>query len=321
MATKILIADALPENTVAELKNLGCEVLVDASLKEESLLEEMKSSKPEVVVVRSTKITGEMINSNPDLKLIIRAGAGVNTIDVQEASKQNVRVANCPGKNAIAVAELAFGLLLCLDRRIPDNVADLRAGKWNKGEYSKASGLCGRTLGIIGVGNIGKAFVSRAQAFGMDVIAWSRSLTPEIAEKLKVAFAKTPAEVAEKADAVSVHLALTDDTRGMINGEFFGKMKDGAFFINTSRAEVVDEGALIKAIEEKGIRAGLDVVSGEPAGKTGDIEGALISNPGVYGTHHIGASTAQAQEAVADEVINIVKEFAADGSVRNCVNP
>jgi D-3-phosphoglycerate dehydrogenase / 2-oxoglutarate reductase len=321
MATKILIADALPDKTVADLKNLGCEVLVDASLKEDALLGEMKNSKPEIVAVRSTKITADMIQANPELKLIIRAGAGVNTIDVQAATGQGVRVANCPGKNAVAVAELAFGLLLCLDRRIPDNVADLRAGKWNKGEYSKASGICGRTLGIVGVGSIGKELASRAQAFGMNVVAWSRSLTPEKAESLGLTFAASCEEVAGKADAVSVHVALTDDTRGMIDGEFFSHMKDGAFFINTSRAEVVDEEALLKAIGEKGIKAGLDVVSGEPSGKTGEISGALVDNPSVYGTHHIGASTAQAQEAVADEVINIVKEFTKNGTVKNCVNP
>lgn len=320
MATIVLIADALPEDKIAALKTLDCEVSVDGSLKDEALLEEMKKTQPVIVIVRSTKITAEMIAADPELKLIIRAGAGVNTIAVDDASKAGVKVANCPGKNAVAVAELAFGLLLSLDRNIPDNVADLRAGKWDKAKYSKADGLYGKTVGIVGVGQIGKEFITRAQAFGMDVIAWSRSLTPEKAEGLGVAFAEKPADVAAKADVVSVHLALTDDTRGLIDSAFFGQMKPGAFFLNTSRAEVVDESALISAIAEKGIRAGLDVFSGEPGAKSGPIEGELISNPGVYGTHHIGASTSQAQEAVADETIAIVKEFVASGSVRNAVN-
>lgn len=320
MAKKVLVADAIPEDKVAELKDLGCEVHFDASLKEDALLQEVKNLEPEIIIVRSTKITGEMITGNSKLELIIRAGAGVNTIDVKQATEQKVHVANCPGKNAVAVAELAFGLLLSLDRRIPDNVADLRAGKWNKGEYSKASGIYGRTLGVIGVGSIGRELINRAKAFGMNVVAWSRSLTQERAKEMGVDFAKTPAEVAGKADAVSVHLALTDDTRGMIDADFLKSMKDGAFFINTARAEVVDEEALLQAIEEKGIKAGLDVISNEPSGKTGEIDGKLIANPNVYGTHHIGASTNQAQEAVADEVVLIVKDFISNGTVRNSVN-
>ena len=320
MAMGLLIADKLPEDKVEALKALDCEVTIDGSLKDEALLDELKKSKPAIVIVRSTKVTGAMIAADPELKLIIRAGAGVNTIAVDEASKTGVKVANCPGKNAVAVAELAFGLLVSLDRNIPDNVADLRAGKWDKAKYSKAEGLYGKTLGIIGVGQIGKELIKRAQAFGMKVTAWSRSLTPEIAKDLCITFANKPTDVAESADAVSVHLAMTPDTKGMINAEFFGRMKPGAFFINTSRAEVVDEAALASAIAEKGIRAGLDVFAGEPEAKSGPIEGDLFSNPGVYGTHHIGASTSQAQEAVADETIEIVKEFIASGKVRNSVN-
>jgi D-3-phosphoglycerate dehydrogenase / 2-oxoglutarate reductase len=320
MAIGVLVADALPEDKIEALKALDCEVLVDGSLKEESLLAELKKSQPGIIIVRSTKVTGEMIAADPELKLIIRAGAGVNTIDIDGASKAGAKVANCPGKNAVAVAELAFGLLISLDRNIPDNVADLRAGKWNKAKYSKAEGLYGKTLGVVGVGQIGKELIKRALAFGMKVTAWSRSLTPEIAKDLGVAFASKPADVAGCADAVSVHLALTPDTRGLIDGGFFGKMKSGAFFINTSRAEVVDETALASAIKEKSIRAGLDVFSGEPEAKSGGIEGDLIADPGVYGTHHIGASTSQAQEAVADETIEIVKEYIATGNVRNSVN-
>ena len=320
MATGVLIADALPEDKIAALKALDCEVTVDGSLKDEALLEKLKESKPVIVIVRSTKVTAEMIAADPELKLIIRAGAGVNTIAVDDAAKAGVKVANCPGKNAVAVAELAFGLLISLDRNIPDNVADLRAGKWDKAKYSKADGIYGKTAGIVGVGQIGKEFIKRAQAFGMDVIAWSRSLTPEKAKELGVTFAEKPADVAKSADVVSVHLALTPDTKELIDASFFGEMKSGAFFINTSRAEVVDEAALAAAIKDKGIRAGLDVFSGEPGAKSGPIEGDLIANPGVYGTHHIGASTTQAQDAVADETIEIVKEFVASGNVRNAVN-
>ena len=178
------------------------------------------------------------------LKLVVRAGAGYNTIDVAAASRRGIYVSNCPGKNSIAVAELAFGLILALDRRIADNVISLRQGQWNKTEYSKARGLYGRTLGLIGVGRIGREMIPRAKGFSMPVVAWSRSLTPAEARELGVEYAASPVEVARRADIVSVHLASNAETRGRIDAEFFEAMRQGAYFINTSRAELVDPVAL-----------------------------------------------------------------------------
>jgi D-3-phosphoglycerate dehydrogenase len=317
---KILIADKFPDGKIEDIKNIGYEVVYEQGLQEDSLLEEIKKQLPDVLVVRSTVVTGEMIESDSSLSLIIRAGSGYNTIDVKTASARSAYVANCPGKNAIAVAELAFGHLLSLDRRIPDNVLDLREGRWNKKEYSKAGGVYGKTLGIVGVGRIGQELITRAQAFGMDVVAWSRSLTPQRAEALGIRYAKSPLDVASESDAVSVHLALTEDTKELIGREFFAAMKPKAFFINTSRAEIVDEVALQKAVDEKGIRAGLDVFSTEPPAKTGDFAGTIAKSGGVYGTHHIGASTDQAQNAVADETVRILEEYMLTGHVHNCVN-
>ena len=317
---KVLIADKFPDVKIEGIKNIGYEVVYEQGLKEDLLLEEIKKQLPDVLVVRSTSVTGEMIESDPSLSLIIRAGSGYNTIDVKTASARSVYVANCPGKNAIAVAELAFGHLLSLDRRIPDNVLDLREGRWNKKEYSKAGGVYGKTLGIVGVGRIGQELITRAKAFGMDVVAWSRSLTPQRAEALGILYAKSPLEVASESDAVSVHLALTEDTKELIGPEFFAAMKPKAFFINTSRAEIVDEAALLKAVDEKGIRAGLDVFSGEPSAKAGDFAGTIAKSGGVYGTHHIGASTDQAQNAVADETVRLLEEYMLTGHVHNCVN-
>jgi len=317
---KVLIADKFPDEKIEDIKNIGYEVVYEQGLKDDSLLEEIKKQLPDVLVVRSTVVTGEMIESDSSLSLIIRAGSGYNTIDVKTASARSVYVANCPGKNAIAVAELAFGHLLSLDRRIPDNVLDLREGRWNKKEYSKAGGVYGKTLGIVGVGRIGQELITRAKAFGMNVIAWSRSLTPQRAEALGIIYTKSPLEVASESDVVSVHLALTEDTKGLIGPEFFAAMKPGAFFINTSRAEIVDEAALLKAVDEKGIRAGLDVFSTEPSAKAGDFAGMIAKSGGVYGTHHIGASTDQAQNAVADETVRILEEYMLTGHVHNCVN-
>jgi D-3-phosphoglycerate dehydrogenase len=320
MSANVLVADKFPEEKIDELKNLGCNVIYDQSLKEDSLFVSLTEEQPDILIVRSTVVSGDMIRSDPRLNLIVRAGSGYNTIDVGTASERSVYVSNCPGKNAIAVAELAFGLILSLDRRIPDNVMQLREGKWNKKEFSKARGVCGRTLGIIGVGRIGKEVISRAKAFGMPVIAWSRSLTEYRARILGIGFCGDPGEVAAGADIVSVHLALTNETRNFIGKDFFSKMKTGAYFINTSRDEIVDEEALAKAADGKGFRVGLDVFRGEPETKEGEFRSRIAGHPRVYGTHHIGASTDQAQDAVADETVRIIREYLSTGHAPNCVN-
>lgn len=317
---RVLIADNFPEKGIEKITELGCDLQYKPTLKEDSLLEELKNNSYEVLIVRSTKVTADMIESSPDLSLIIRAGSGYNNIDVKTASSKSIYVANCPGKNSIAVAELAFGLIISLDRRIPDNVIELRNGHWNKKEYSKAKGLFGLTLGVIGLGRIGKELISRAKAFGLNIVAWSRSLTPEKAEKLGINYASDIYEVARSSDIISVHLALTDDTRGLLSKKFFEAMKDGAYFVNTARAEIVDEDALLEAIDRKGIRAGLDVFTGEPAYKEGPIDDRLAKNNNIYGTHHIGASTNQAQMAVADETYKILEHYSKTGQVLNCVN-
>jgi D-3-phosphoglycerate dehydrogenase len=266
------------------------------------------------------------------LSLIVRAGAGYNTIDVAHASARGIYVSNCPGRNAIAVAELAFGLILALDRRIPDNVATLRAGTWNKKEFSQAAGLFGKTLGLLGFGSIGQELARRAQGFGLDVVIWSRRFEQEPSpdpaafgldagsRTSRVTFVRSPREVAEQADILSVHVALAPDTRGLVNAELFGRMKPGAMFINTARAEVVDYDALEAAVRDRGIRAGLDVFRNEPPGSTGSYRDPLLQAPDVYGTHHIGASTEQAQEAIAAETVRIIRSFKETGQVPNVVN-
>ena len=316
---RVLIADKFEKSGIDALTAAGCEVSSQPSLKDQALVDAVASEKPDVLVVRSTKVPEAVLTAGP-LKLVVRAGAGYNTIDVATASRLGIYVANCPGKNSIAVAELAFAMIAALDRRIADNVADLRAGTWNKAEYSKARGLYGRTLGLIGVGGIGSAMVPRAKAFGMPVVAWSRSLTPEKAEALGITALGSPLEVAQAADVVSVHVALNADTRGLLGADFFQAMRPGAIFINTSRGAVIDQEALAAAVSERGIRAGLDVFAQEPDSSTGDFTDPIVQLPGVYGTHHVGASTDQAQESIAAEAVRIVLEFGATGAVPNVVN-
>ena len=316
---RVLIADQFEPAGIDGLNAAGCEVIFQPTLKDQALVDAIASLAPAVLIVRGTKVPEAALAAGP-LELVVRAGAGYNTIDVAAASRLGIYVSNCPGKNSIAVAELAFGLICALDRRIADNVADLRAGVWNKAEYGKAKGLYGRTLGLIGLGGIGKEMVPRAKGFGMPVVAWSRSLTPERAATLGIILAESPQSVAAVADVVSVHVALTAGTRGMLGADFFDAMRDGAFFINTSRGEVVDEAALAEAIRTKGLRAGLDVFADEPAGGTGEFVTELAKLDGVYGTHHIGASTDQAQEAIAAEAVRIVEVFKTTGIVPNVVN-
>ena len=316
---KVLVADKFEQSGLDGLQALGCEVSYQPDLKDDALAEAIRSVAPDVLVVRGTKVTEPMLDAGP-VKLVVRAGAGYNTIDVAAASKRGIYVSNCPGKNSIAVAELAFALILALDRRIADNVVALRQGTWNKKEFSKARGLYGRTLGLIGVGKIGQEMIPRARAFGMPVVAWSRSLTSERAAELGVELMSSPQAVAAAADVVSVHLALKPETKNLINAELFDAMREGAYFINTARGEVVDQQALINAIRNRGIRAGLDVYALEPTSATAEFQDEIAKEPGLYGTHHIGASTDQAQEAIATETVRIVEQFMQTGKVPNVVN-
>src|SRR5215218_5029245 len=317
---KVLIADKFEKVGVDGLKDLGCTVVTEPDVKAEALGEVMRQVDPHILIVRGKTVSGEALRAGTALSLVIRAGAGIDTIDVGAASELGVFVSNCPGKNSIAVAELVMGLLLTCDRRIPDQVADLRQGKWNKADYSKARGLHGRTLGIVGLGQIGREVAQRARAFGMRVVAWSRNLTHEEADRLSLAYALTPLEVARLADAVTVNVAATAETKHLVNAEFLAAMKPGSYLINTARGSVVDEAALQQAVRDKGMRAGLDVFQNEPAAGAGEFSNPIVQGPGVYGTHHVGASTDQAQVAIAHEVIRIVQSFLTSGEVPNAVN-
>jgi D-3-phosphoglycerate dehydrogenase / 2-oxoglutarate reductase len=315
----VLIADKFEQSGRDGLQALGCEISYQPDVKDDALVEAIKKETPDVLVVRGTKVTEPMLDAGP-VKLIVRAGAGYNTIDVAAASKRGIYVSNCPGKNSIAVAEIAFALILALDRRIADNVIALRRGEWNKKEFSKARGLFGRTLGLIGLGKIGLEMIPRARAFGMPVVAWSRSLTEERAALLGVELKESPKAVAAAADIVSVHLALNSETKNLLGADFFSAMRPGAYFINTARGEVVDQAALAEAMRNRGIRAGLDVFAVEPTSSSGDFKDEIVKEEGLYGTHHVGASTDQAQEAIAAETVRIVKEFKETGKVPNVVN-
>jgi len=316
----VLIADKFEQSGIDGLKAAGCEVIYQADLKDDALCQAIATTRADVLVVRSTAVTAAMLEAGA-LSLVVRAGAGYNTIDVAAASRRGIYVSNCPGKNAIAVAELTLGLILSLDRRIADNVAELRAGNWNKKAFSKAKGLYGSTLGLIGYGNIGQEVAKRALAFGLRVVVWSRRFADGThAPELPVTVLPSPEAVAEVSDIVSVHLALSAQTRGLLAEPFFARLKSGAMFINTARGEVVDYGALDRAVRERGVRAGLDVFPGEPSAAAGEFAFGMAALPGVYGTHHIGGSTDQAQEAIAAETVRVITAYMTTGRVPNVVN-
>jgi D-3-phosphoglycerate dehydrogenase len=315
---KTLIADKFSEAHIALLNQLGCEVTYKPGAKADELPALIGPYK--ILVVRGKKVSAETLKAGDQLAMVLRAGAGVNTIDVKTASARGIFVTNCPGKNSIAVAELVFALLLAIDRRVPENTAALRAHKWNKKEFSKADGVFGKTMGVIGTGQIGQEVIRRAQAFGLRTIAWSRSLTPEKAEELGIERCETVDDLFRKADIVTLHLALKPDTRKLVNAARLALLKPGAILINTARGEVVDQPALVAALQGGKLRAGLDVFDPEPAEATADFNDPILDLPNVWGTHHIGASTEQAQEAIAEEAIRIIRAFVKTGAVLNCVN-
>ncbi len=317
---RVLIADKLLPSTADALRAAACEVTESPALKGDELVRAIADTRAQVLVVRSTKVPAAAFEGG-HLSLVVRGGAGINTIDVKAASAAGVYVSNCPGRNSLAVAELTIGLLVSLDRRIPQASSDLRSGRYRKGEYSKASGLAGRTLGVLGAGRIGMAVAERARALGMRVVMWNRDdglRENIIAQGFELE--TDPLRLATRSDAVTLHLAETDDTRGMADGAFFTALGQDALFINTSRSGLVDEPALRSAITENGVRAALDVFDGEPAGKDAEMSSPTLDLPGVIATPHIGASTLQAQEAVADEVTRIILAFVGTGHPPNVCN-
>ncbi|HLL52755.1 MAG TPA: 3-phosphoglycerate dehydrogenase family protein [Myxococcaceae bacterium] len=316
---RVLIADEFPKQHLESLKGMGVTVDYRPELKADQLPEAAKDAS--ILVVRSTEVQAPVFEKAHALSLVIRAGAGVNTIDVKAASARGVFVANTPGQNNIAVAELTLGLILALDRRIPDNVASLREGKWNKKEYSKARGLYGRTLGLVGMGAIAQAVAERALAFGLKVRAYSpRSLTEARAQHLGVQRAESVMALASQSDILSVHVPASAETKGLISRQVLAAMPTGGIFINTSRADVVDQAALLEEARGGRLWVGADVFQDEPKGGEATFQHELAKLPNVYGTHHIGASTDQAQSAVASETMRIIDAYLNRGEVPNCVN-
>jgi D-3-phosphoglycerate dehydrogenase len=314
----LMIADRLPQTQVEKLRGVVKELQYEPDLTAETLGGHM--SGVNILVVRGTRVTAEALEKAEALELIVRSGAGTENIDLEAASARGIYVTNCPEKNSAAVAELTMGLLLAVDRRIPDQNNELKERRWNKAEFTKADGLKGKCFGVIGVGAVGREVVKRAKAFDMSVVAWARSLTDEKAAELGVSRAQTVDDLIAKCDIVSMHVPLTPETRHLLSAERISRLKPGTIVLNTARGAVIDNHALAEALRNGRIRAGLDVFENEPAEGKGEFANALADVPNWIGTHHVGGSTNQAQNATADETVRVVETYVETGSVENCVN-
>ena len=318
---RLLLADRLPEQTITELESRGHVCVMEPGLHADDLPGRIPGF--DALVVRSTKVKRAVFEAADRLVLVIRAGAGTNTIDTDAAASRGVFVSNVPGRNAAAVAELTMGLLLAVDRRIADNVSDLRGGHWDKQRYSKAEGLLGSTMGIIGLGAIGFSVAERAAAFGIRLQSLARpgrsAYAVSRAEELGITMCDSMDELVSSSDIVTLHVPAGPDTRHLVDAGFLAQMKKGAILLNTSRGDVVDEAALLEALDAGAVRAGLDVFADEPSSGKGAWDSPLARHANVVATHHIGASTAQAQRAIAAGVTEIVDAF-MKGEARHCVN-
>jgi D-3-phosphoglycerate dehydrogenase len=315
---RVLVADRLSQSSLDEMRTLGVEVSYEPELEAAELPARLPGIN--VLVVRGTEVNKAAFDAGSALNLVIRAGAGVKNIDVPTASERGIYVANCPGKNASAVAELTFALIGSLDRRIPDGVASLRAGRWEKNEFARAAGLKGRSLGLLGLGHIGRAVLKIAQAYELNCFAWSRSLTAAKAADLGVTRVNSPGELAKVSDIFSVHLDLTERTRGIVDKKVLSQLRPGALFINTARDELVDYDALQELIPQKNLRVGLDVLPNEPQTRNSTYRHPILEAGLVYAVPHIGASTDEAQIAIANETVRILRSFLTKGEVPNVVN-
>jgi len=296
---KILVADFLNKKAMEELEGIkNFEVTVKTGLKEDELCQTIPPF--DAIVVRSaTKVTKKVIESAQNLKIIVRAGIGLDNIDVKSAEEKGIKVANTPTATSISVAELTLGLMLSLARRIPYADRSMKEHRWEK-KTLEGTELYGKTLGIIGYGRIGREVAKRAKAFGMNIIAYDviKISDPDVKQVEKE-------ELLKNADYITIHVPLTEQTKGMIGEKEFEIMKNGVFIVNIARGGVVDEKALLKALNSGKVRgAGLDVFEKEPP-----EDFTLIDHPNVVCTPHIGAAAEEGQERAGFEVVKILKEF------------
>jgi D-3-phosphoglycerate dehydrogenase len=320
----LLIADLISPVHLQQIKDLKFVVEYHPKLDDKAFSEFVAKDQPEIIVVRSRKVNKAHIASNQKLKTIIRAGAGVDNIDVKAATESGVQVCNIPGKNSVAVAELVLAHMLSSDRKLPQNYITLKSGKWNKEELSKAQGLKGKVIGIIGFGNIGKEVARRAIGFDMKVVFSSVEYPVGAEVKIldHVCRSLSFDEVLQQSDFVTLHVPFIKQTTNMINKDFLAKLKKTCVLINTSRGEVANEEDLLAHLNANpNFVYATDVLRNEPTFKKGDFSSALAQHPNVYATCHIGASTAQAEFAIGEGLVENLAHFKKNSKLLCVVNP
>ncbi|MCP4231379.1 MAG: phosphoglycerate dehydrogenase, partial [bacterium] len=292
----------------------GLEVDIDTGLTPDELKAKIKDYSG-LVIRSATKVTKEILDAAENLKVIGRAGTGVDNVDTQYASQKGVIVMNTPGGNTVTTAEHAIAMMVALSRKIPQATASMKAGKWEKKKF-QGTELTGKTLGILGVGNIGSVVASRAQGLKMKVISYDPFISDELAEKQGITLV-TLDELFAGSDFLSIHVPLTKDTKNIINADAITKMKDGMRLINCARGGIVNEAAVAEAVTSgKLAGAAFDVFSTEPP----EADNPLLAVDGRILTPHLGASTHEAQENVAVAVADQIADYLTTGTIRNAIN-
>lgn len=311
---RVLVSDTLSEEGIAILRNTpGVEVDVKTKLKPDELKAIIKEY--DALAIRSaTKVTAEIIAAADKLKVVGRAGIGLDNVDAAAASKRGIVVMNTPGGNTVTTGEHAIAMMFALARQIPQATSSMKAGGWEKSKFMGAE-IYDKTLGVIGIGRVGSIVADRALGLKMHVMAYDPFMSPEGAEKLGISLV-TMDELLAKSDFISIHTPLTKDTRGMINAEAFGKMKKGVFIINCARGGIISEKDLLDALNSGQVAgAALDVFEEEP---TKNVE--LVGHPKIICTPHLGASTEEAQQNVAIAIAEQISAYLSTGEIRNAVN-
>lgn len=317
-AMKILVACEVPDATLDELRPLGSDLIYAPKLAPEEL--DAKLADVGVLVVENLRVAPASISKAESLQLIVRAGPGAGNVAIEEASAQGVVVAHCPDKDAAAVAELAFGMMFALDRQIYENTEALKQGRWARGEFMGARGLAGRTLGLIGYDGAAMEIARRARCFEMQVVAWSPHMPHEDQLDRDVELCDWPREVARKASIIVVLGSPETEQMSLVDSEFLETLAPGSILIHLAQPGAIDEGAVAQAVQTRGLRVGLDVHSAAPSGDSGKFKSRLLPLVGVIGTHHIGAETQQARDAIAAEIVRTVRTFLINGDVANGLN-
>jgi D-3-phosphoglycerate dehydrogenase len=312
---RVLVADDLSAEGVDILRRgKGLEVDVKIGLKPAEL-KGIIGGYDAIAVRSATKVTAEIVEAARSLKVIGRAGVGVDNVDVEAANKRGIVVMNTPGGNTITVAELTVAMMMAISRHIPQATASIRGGKWEKKKFQGRE-LFNKTLGVIGIGNIGSVVVERCLGMKMKVIAFDPFITPEAATRLGCELVPMD-DLLRRADYVSIHVPLTDQTRNLVGKDVLSKMKKGAFLVNCARGGIVDEGALHDALASGHLGgAALDVFATEPVAP----DSPLLALDNFICTPHLGASTEEAQQNVATALAEQLVDFLCNGLIRNAVN-